>query len=107
MKIEVGEMPCRNEHCESHKRNRPVVLFLNDETAGIMGKCDKCGEHVYGKFGEKNRQDLIRNYCQGNEAVILAAEQRVTGKKGAAAQEPEHDPQPPAKPAARQIGFRS
>lgn len=79
MKIEVGEMPCRNEYCPSHSTNRPVVLFLNDETGGLTGRCDKCGEQVYGKVGDKNREDMIKNYCKGKEDIIRAAEIRKRG----------------------------
>lgn len=102
MKIEVGEMPCSNEDCKSHELNRPVTIFLNDETGGLNSTCDKCGAALFVKVGQAVRESWIRRYCSANEATIRAAEKR-SGKVNKA------DPAPPvapvvasAKPAAKQ-----
>lgn len=81
MKIEVGEMPCSNEDCKSHDLKRPVTLFLNDETGGLIGVCDKCGMQHIGKVGQAVRESWIKRHCAANEATIRAAEKR-GGKPG-------------------------
>ena len=95
MKIEVGEMPCADEDCQSHEAKRPVIIFLNDETGGLSSSCDKCGLSTFYKVGQPVRESMIRRYCAANEAQIRAAEKR-SGKphKAAAA------PAPAAVPAA-------
>lgn len=102
MKIEVGEMPCSDEDCKSHELKRPVTIFLNDETGGLNGTCDKCGLSLFVKVGQVVREAWIRRYCSANEAQIRAAE-----KRGGKVNKVAHEPLPaapaaaPAKPAAK------
>lgn len=76
MKVEVGEMPCTNEDCGSHAKNRPVTIFLNTETGGLNFMCDKCRAKQYALVGEDVRESWIRRYCKDSEEHIRAAEKR-------------------------------
>jgi len=99
-KIEVGEMPCPNEDCASHAKQRPVTIFLNDSTGALNYTCDKCGTQQYARAGQPVREAWIRRYCEEREQIIRAAEQR--GK-----QEPapaQNDPAPAPEPKAKKSG---
>ena len=91
MKIEVGEMPCADEDCQSHEAKRPVIIFLNDETGGLASSCDKCGLSTFYKVGQPVRESMIRRYCAANEAQIRAAEKR-SGKPNKIASIPAQAP---------------
>jgi len=97
VKIEVGEMPCLDEDCESHEAKRPVVIFLNDQTGGLQTNCDKCGLPTFYKVGTRSRENCINRHCAANEPLIRAVEKSAAEKHG---KQFKATPAPAAAPAA-------
>lgn len=87
-KTDIGEMPCPNADCESHRgSSRPVIVFENSKGT-LSYTCDKCGSSQYAQNTKKIHAAWMRRIGAPQEKTPAATVGQVVAAASQAAEKP-------------------
>lgn len=82
-RVKVGTMPCEGQKCDSHRINRPVVVYQSE--SGTLGyKCDCCERSPYAKPGTGQHAEWLEAITPVRVEVVEPEGEKEAGGMSAA-----------------------